>query len=159
MLLVSGAWRANPFWRFDMAMIQPKDVDRLKKEFATRLSGPVRLVMATQETECQYCRDTRQIVEELAALSDKISAEIYDFMADKAHIEPYGLDKIPAIAIIGAKDYGVRFYGIPSGYEFSSLVETIIAVSKGQATLAEPTRKALDQLDEDVRIQVFVTPT
>lgn len=142
-----------------MPIIQPKDVDRLKKEFGARMISPVRLIMVTQETECQFCRETRQIVEELAAISDRITAEVYDFVADRARVEPYGIDKIPAIAILGTKDYGIRYYGIPSGYEFSSFVETILAVSKGEAALSEATRTSLAQLAEDLRIQVFVTPT
>jgi glutaredoxin-like protein len=142
-----------------MPIIQPKDVERLTAEFGARLVNPVQLVMVTQETECQFCRETRQIVEELAVISDKITATVLDFVADKARIEPYGIDKIPAIAVLGAKDYGVRFYGIPSGYEFSSLIQTVIAVSRGESSVSDATRQALSTLTKDLRIQVFATPT
>jgi glutaredoxin-like protein len=123
------------------------------------LAEPVRLVMFTQEFECQYCRETRQLVEEVAALSDKIEAEIYNFVIDKEKAEEYNVDKIPAIAVIGAKDYGVRFFGIPSGYEFTSLIEDIITVSQGDSGLSAATREAIAQITEPVHIQVFVTPT
>jgi len=142
-----------------MPMIQPKERDYLTKEFAAKLVGPVKLVMVTQEHECQFCKETREIVEELAALSDKITAEVYDFVADKDAIAPYGIDKIPAIAIIGAKDYGIRLYGIPSGYEFSSLIQTILMVSSGESGLKDATKKALAELQKDLHIQVFGTPT
>ncbi|MCR4406290.1 MAG: thioredoxin family protein [Anaerolineae bacterium] len=142
-----------------MPLIRDEDKETIRKEFAEHLVGPVRLVMFTQEFECQFCAETRQIVEELAALSDKVTAEIYDFVADKDKAEEYGIDKIPAIAIIGEKDYGIRFYGIPSGYEFTSLFEDIIDVSRGESALLEPTKKALAQLKAPVHIQVFVTPT
>jgi len=142
-----------------MPLIGPKDADFLKKEFADKLVAPVRLVMFTQEFECQYCRETRQLVEEIAALSDKIDAEVYDFVTDKEKADEYNVDKIPAIAVLGAKDYGVRFYGIPSGYEFTSLIEDIIAVSEGDSGLAAPTREAIAQLTQPVHIQVFITPT
>lgn len=142
-----------------MPLIRDEDKETIRKEFAEHLVGPVRLVMFTQEFECQFCAETRQIVEELAALSDKVTAEIYDFIADKDKAAEYGIDKIPAIAIIGEKDYGIRFYGIPSGYEFTSLFEDIIDVSRGDSGLLEPTKKALTQLKEPVHIQVFVTPT
>jgi len=142
-----------------MPLIRDEDKETIRKEFAEHLVEPVRLVMFTQEFECQFCAETRQIVEEIATLSDKVTAEIYDFIADKDKAEEYGIDKIPAIAIIGKKDYGIRFYGIPSGYEFSSLFEDIIDVSRGESGLLEPTKKALTQLKGPVHIQVFVTPT
>ncbi|MBC7252187.1 MAG: thioredoxin family protein [Anaerolineae bacterium] len=142
-----------------MPLIRDEDKKTIRKEFEEKLVNPVRLVMFTQDFECQFCAETRQIVEEIAALSDKITAEIYDFIADKDKAEEYGIDKIPAIAIIGEKDYGIRFYGIPSGYEFTSLFEDIIDVSRGESGLMEPTKKALAQLKEPMYIQVFVTPT
>jgi len=142
-----------------MPLIGPKDAEHLQKEFSEKLVNPVRLVMFTQEFECQYCRETRQLVEEVAALSDKVDAEVYDFVIDKEKAEAYSVDKIPAIAVAGTKDYGLRYYGIPSGYEFTSLIEDIIAVSQGDSGLPAPTREALAQLSKSVHIQVFVTPT
>ena len=142
-----------------MPLIGQKDADHLKKEFSEKLVDPVRLVMFTQELECQYCRETRQLVEEVAALSDKIEAEIYNFVIDKEKAKEYNVDKIPAIAVIGAKDYGVRFFGIPSGYEFTSLIEDIITVSEGDSGLSAAAREAIAQIAEPVHIQVFVTPT
>lgn len=142
-----------------MPMIQPKDREYLQKEFAAKLVNPVKLVMVTQEFECDFCKETREIVQELAELSDKITAEVYDFVADQDKIAPYNIARIPAIAIIGEKDYGIRFYGIPSGYEFSSLVESILMVSRGESGLKDATKKALAELTQDLHIQVFVTPT
>ena len=142
-----------------MPLIGPKDAEHLQKEFSEKLVNPVRLVMFTQEFECQYCRETRQLVEEVAALSDKVDAEVYDFVIDKEKAEAYSVDKIPAIAVAGTKDYGLRYYGIPSGYEFTSLIEDIITVSQGDSGLPAPTREALAQLSKPVHIQVFVTPT
>ena len=123
------------------------------------LVGPVRLVMFTQEVECQFCRDTRELVEQLASLSDKIKAEIYNFVLDKEQVAQYGVNKIPAVAIVGAKDYGIRYYGIPSGYEFSALVDDIVDVSKDDSGLSAESRKALAGLTSDVHLQVFTTPT
>jgi glutaredoxin-like protein len=138
-----------------------KDEDRefLLKEFAS-LTGAVKLVVFTQDFECQFCKETREIAEEVAGLSDKIEAEVYDFVGDKEQAEKYGVDKIPAIVILGDdKDYGIRYYGIPSGYEFSSLVEDILMVSQGQSGLSEATRKKLAGVNVPVHMQVFVTPT
>jgi glutaredoxin-like protein len=147
-----------------MSLISQKDADHLRNEFATGLVSPVKLVMFTQAIECQFCAETRQIVEEIAGLSDKITTEIYNFVTDKPVAEVYGVDKIPAIAILrvedGAdKDYGIRFYGIPSGYEFTSLVEDILDVSRGESGLQLKTKEALAGVTEPVHLQVFVTPT
>lgn len=142
-----------------MALIGQKDADFLRKEFSENMAEPVRLIMFTQELECQYCRETRQLVEEVAALSDKIEAEVYNFVTDEQEAEKYDIDKIPAIAVVGHKDYGVRYFGIPSGYEFTSLIEDIIMVSQGESGLAEATKEAMADLANPVHIQVFVTPT
>jgi len=71
------------------------------------------------------------------------------------------IDKIPAIAVLGPDDtdYNIRFYGIPSGYEFMSLLEAIKLVSAGQAELEPETLAFLEALEEPLHLQVFVTPT
>jgi glutaredoxin-like protein len=142
-----------------MPLLQDKDKEAVKTQFQEELVNPVKLVNFTQALECQFCAETHQLVEEVAALSDKIELEVYNFAIDKEKVEEYGVDKIPAIAIIGEKDYGVRYYGIPSGYEFSSLVEDIIDVSKGEVELLPATREALLGITEPLHFQVFVTPT
>jgi len=143
-----------------MGMISEKD----KKAVAERLSkltGPVKLVMFTQEMECQFCKETRELVEEVAALSDKISVEIRDFVKHEAEAKKLGIDKIPAIGVFGKgdKDYGIRFYGIPTGYEFMSLLESIEIVSKGESGLSATGREKIKELNKPVHLQVFVTPT
>ena len=147
-----------------MPLISEQDAKHLSSEFDTNLVNPVKLVMFTQTVECQFCAETRQIVEEVAGLSDKISAEIYNFVNDKPMADLLGVDKIPAIAVLRVedgedKDYGVRFFGIPSGYEFTSIIEIIFDVSKGDSGLQPRTREALAQITEPVHFQVFVTPT
>ncbi len=136
--------------------------DEIRQEVSKMLAGlpgPVRLVMFIQQFECEYCTETRQLVEEVAELSDRITAEIYDFQADRAKAEELGIDKIPAIAIIGAQDYGVRFYGIPAGYEFASFLHAIQSVASGKPELSNATLKVLAGIQKPVHIQVFVTPT
>jgi alkyl hydroperoxide reductase subunit AhpF len=123
------------------------------------LPNPVRLLMFTQEFECEFCRETRQLVEEVAGIHDQIGAEIYNFVVDQERADEYGIDKIPAIAVVGEKDYGIRFYGIPSGYEFSSLIEAIRLASSGKPQLSPAGLELAQGLREPVHIQVYVTPT
>jgi alkyl hydroperoxide reductase subunit AhpF len=66
---------------------------------------------------------------------------------------------VPAIAVLGARDYGIRFLGIPSGYEFMSLLDAILVASKGESGLSEASRAMLAGLESPVTLQVFVTPT
>ena len=147
-----------------MALISPQDAEHLRNEFEAQLVNPVKLVMFTQTVECQFCAETRQIAEEIAELSDNITLEVYNFVTDKATADLYEIDKIPAIAIVRSedgqdKDYGVRFYGIPSGYEFTSVIEGIVDVSKGESGLQPKTKEALAALTQPVHFQVFITPT
>ncbi len=141
-----------------MPLLNEEVKEQVKQQLAD-VAGSVRLVMFTQEFECQYCSETRQLVEEVAELSEQVTAEIYDFVADEDKAEELGIDKIPAIAVIGEEDYGIRFYGIPSGYEFTSLLEAIHTAGRGEPDLREETIDFLSTLDEPVHIQVFVTPT
>jgi alkyl hydroperoxide reductase subunit AhpF len=114
-----------------MSLLNQEIAEHVKQELAD-LASPVRLVMFTQELECDYCAETRQLVEEIAPLSEQLTAEIYDFVTDEEKAEELDVDKIPAIAVIGAEDHGVRFYGIPSGYEFTSLLHAIRMVAAGK---------------------------
>ena len=141
-----------------MGLIKESQKEQLKERFE-ELDGNVKLIVFTQEMECQYCRETSQLMEDIAALSDKIDMEVYDFVSDSDKVEKYNIDKIPATVVEGEKDYGIRFYGIPAGYEFVSLIDSIMAVSKGESDLSEETKAALSQLKDAVHIQVFVTLT
>ncbi len=142
-----------------MPLIQAQDRQQIEQEFEKRLENPVKLVVFTQTFECQHCATNRQMAEEVASISDQVELEVYNFVTDKEMAESYGVDKIPAIAIVGDKDYGVRYYGVPSGYEFSSLVADIIGVSQGDSGLSPATRQALTDLSGPVHLQVLVTPT
>jgi glutaredoxin-like protein len=142
-----------------MALIPQKDRDVLTKQFGEKLVNEVRLVVFTQEVPCLFCKETELVVDELAELSPKIKVEKYDFVKDMVKAKEFRIDKIPAIAVIGKKDHGVRFYGIPSGYEFNSLVGAILDVSRGESGLSQKTKDVLKLIDNSVHIQVFVTPT
>lgn len=142
-----------------MSLIPEEHKGHIKSEFEEKLEKPVKIVMFTQEVECQYCAQTRQLLSEIVALSDKISLEVYDFVADAEKAKAYGIDKVPAIAIIGEKDYGVRFYGLPYGYELQTLLEGIIAVSRAKTDLPDEIKTRLREIKAPVHIQVFVTLT
>jgi glutaredoxin-like protein len=141
-----------------MALLNDEIKNEIKEALGD-LPNPVRLVMFTQEFECQFCKETRQLATEVGELSDQITVEVQNFVTDKDKAEELAVDKIPAIAVLGEKDYGIRLYGIPSGYEFSSLIESIRLVSAGVPDLTEDGLEFAQAIQDPVHIQVFVTPT
>lgn len=141
--------------------LMDKDTQDQVRDLLATVQSPVTIHLFTQEFECGYCKETRQIAEEVAELSDLVTLEIHDFVGDQALAEAMGIDKIPALAINGEndRDFGVRFYGIPSGYEFTSLLEALLAVGTGDNELDAETLEFLESIESPLHIQVFVTPT
>jgi glutaredoxin-like protein len=131
----------------------------LQNDFKEKLVDPVRLLMFTQEVECQYCSQTKKLAQEIGSLNEKVTTEVYDFVADAAKAKELGIERIPAIAVIGRKDYGVRIYGIPYGYELQTLIEAIFNVSKGTTDLSDKTKTVIKDITSPVQIKVFVTLT
>lgn len=142
-----------------MALISDKDKDFITETFADRLRSDVTVLFFTQEHECMYCRETREFVEELTALSDKLHLETYDLVNDAEVAAAHGIDKIPAIKLIGEQDHGVRFFGMPMGYEFTVIVEDIIDVSWGTSNMDPETMGNVLPIEDKTHIQVFVSPT
>ncbi len=135
------------------------------KEFVNNelqdLQKAVKLVLFTQQFECQYCRETRELLEELVALSEQLSLAVYNLETDKDMAAQYEVDKIPAIVLVdeSGQDTRIRFFGIPSGYEFTSLLEDIMDISKSQHGFTKDQLSKIKNIDKDVHLQVFVTPT
>ncbi len=154
-----------------MEILSQEVREATKKKFDGELENKVTILHFTQEPsrlvlpdslkgqDCFFCKETKQLLEEVKALSDKIELLVYDYTADKEKAAEYKIDKIPATVIMSDQDYGIRFYGIPSGYEYTSLVEAIADVSKRRTELSAQTKDALKSVDKDIHIQVFVTPT
>ena len=148
-----------------MPLLKPS----LQKQVREALKGmtvPITLAVFTTDTDqhaCEMCADTRQLIEEVAWLSDgKITTRIYDLVRDADRAHALNIDKAPAVVVLGdvsEADHGIRFFGIPSGYEFASLIAAVVMVSSGDTGLADATTEALARLAEPLHIRVFVTPT
>ena len=142
-----------------MPLITDDVAGQLKQEFA-RLKNPVRLAVFSQALADPDSEQVKRLVEELAAVDSRISVQSYNFVLDKEKVEAMHIQRTPAIGILGAeKDYGIRMYGLPSGYEFGTLVDAIVDVSSGESGLSEDTKKALAGVTRPVHVQVFSTPT
>jgi glutaredoxin-like protein len=142
-----------------MALLGEKDARKVQ-EMLQALPNPVEAHFFTQELECQFCRETGQLLRELAALSPKLRVVEHDFVLDKETVASYGVEQVPAIVPVGPSgDLGIRFYGIPAGYEFASLLEGLRLAAGAEAELASETKEFLATLDREVTLEVFVTPT
>lgn len=141
-----------------MALLKDEVQNEVKERFK-KLTSPVRLVNFTQKLECHHCEDTRRLIEEIASFSPEISAKVYDFVINKEKVQQYKIDKIPAIVVEAEKDYGIRFFGIPGGYEFNSLISSIMDVSRGTADISPESKDKIAEINKPIHIQVFVTLT
>jgi glutaredoxin-like protein len=142
-----------------MAFLNERDREEVRRRLED-LAGPVRLVFFTQELECPTCRDTHQLLQEVAALSDKVKLETRNFAVDREEAERYGIHRIPATVFLkDDQDFGIRFYGIPAGYEFATFLETLRNVSQGKSRLSQENLAKVEALEKPLHLQVFVTPT
>jgi alkyl hydroperoxide reductase subunit AhpF len=147
-----------------MAQLLNDEIIKQIKEVFNDLKNPVHLMFFGSKSDCPYCDDTRQLVEEVAAISDLISIAVYDMEADADLAAKYNVDKSPGLVIAAREgeqvtDFGVRLSGIPSGHEFTSLIQDIILVSNRDSGLNPQTRAFLKGLEKPILLQVFVTPT
>lgn len=146
-----------------MGLLSNKDVAYLRDLFEKELKKSVRLVFFKSEdrTRCQYCEITEQVLSELVGIDSRLTLEVHDFDREKDLVAKYAVEMVPALVLESeeGKDYGIRFYGVPSGHEFGTLIQDIITVSKGTPQLSSETLKKLEKLERPVRISVFVTPT
>ncbi len=141
-----------------MPFLQPRDEEAVKKEFE-RIAGPVKLTVFASELGGDSNAQAVALIREVAALSDQLSVTVLNPHIDREQADAYGVSESPVVVVEGAQDYGIRFLGIPAGYEFSNLIDSIIAVSAGESGLSDETKTTLAGLTEDVTIKVFATPT
>ena len=153
-----------------MSLLDQQTREQIGQMFE-ELDAPVRLIFFTRrpsppvspggpEDDCPSCADEEQLLTELSELSDKLSLEVHEVGSEPRLAEEVGIERVPALIVRGPDTPGtLRFFGLPAGYEFSTLVADIVDVSRGNVELSDKTRAELAALEEPVHIQVFVTPT
>jgi alkyl hydroperoxide reductase subunit AhpF len=142
-----------------MGLLAPADQEKLRASFQ-EMTSPVRLLFFTQTLDCETCPQTRQILDELPPLSDKITVEEVNFVLEKEKAAQYGIDRVPAVAIAsGDADSRIRFLGTPSGYEFISLVQAVLLVGGRASTLSPENQARIAAIDRPMTMKVFTTPT
>ncbi len=148
-----------------MAFLREQDRQYLIQKFSAELENPVVLLFFKKSLGCEYCEDEENLLKELASLSDKIELVVKNVITEKAEAEKYGVYDAPVLVILQKKedgtltDFGMRYFGIPAGYEFSALIESVILASTGRSGLPPEIEEQIKEIDKDVKIYVFVTPT
>jgi len=147
-----------------MGLLAPAEQEKLRESF-DEMTSSVRLLFFTQTLDCETCLHTRQILDELPLVSDKVTIEEVNLVLEKDKAAQYGIDRVPAIAVLaqdpsgGTRDSRIRFVGAPSGYEFISLVRAVLLVGGHGSSLTDEQRARLAAVDRAVTMQVFTTPT
>jgi len=150
-----------------MGFLSADNQDEIKRLFQ-ELDGEVHLIVFTQKEsrlfipgqKCETCKDTGALLAEVASLSEKIKLEVHEFSTDSEAARAHDIDRIPSFVMTADGVKGkVRYFGMPSGYEFSVLLGSLLDVSKGKSELSEPSIEMLQKLNTNLHIQVFVTPT
>lgn len=154
-----------------MELLSKEVIEATQKKFNDELVDKVTLIHFTQEPsrlvlpdhlkgqECMFCKETKALLKEVCSLSEKLELVLYDFSADADKAEDFNITKIPATLVTNERAKNLRFFGIPSGYEYMSLIEAVVDASKGTSGLKPETKEALKTLNTDIHMQTFVTPT
>ncbi len=149
-------------------MIPLKDQEFIRQKFAQELTAPVKIDFFTEREldivipgrrPCAYCKPTREMLQELSALSDLISLRVHVWDEEVEEGKRLSIERIPAIVLRGHDGARFTFYGLPGGSEFPSFIESITDMSRGEVLLSQESVQALRKLKEEVTIRVFVTPT
>jgi glutaredoxin-like protein len=167
--MTAGRQRDSPIAKeLIVRFIPDSDAEALRTHLDTKLEGPVTLdlfieprsaILVPGRPECEFCEETRALLEDVAALSDQITLKIHDVRTESDLARDMGVSRVPTLVFSGAARGVVRYLGIPAGLEFGTLLEDLAAVSRGTTTLGSDSRTKLATLGKPVHVQVFVTPT
>jgi len=144
-------------------LLNEQIIDQVKQAFA-QMKEPVQMLFFGSRENCDYCTEAQQLLEELAAVDEKLGLSIYDLQDNADVAAQFNVDKAPGI-VIAAKDgdqvidFGIQYSGIPSGHEFGVLINDILLVSGRDSGLSKAVRDFLKHLEKPLHLQVFVTPT
>lgn len=144
-----------------MGLLKDEDKQQLIKLFEQHLTSPVKMLVFTKKEKCEFCQTTVDLLEDLVPLHDNITLEKFDFEENSAEVEKFGLYAAPAIVLLGEgdKDFGIRFFGVPAGYEFTTLVEDILDVSAKKTHLSQEILDTIAKVGQPVHMKVLISPS
>lgn len=138
------------------AILNEESVKQIKKLFDHGLVEPVEVTLYTSPLAGDGDAEafTKEFLHGLTEIDPRIHVEERDL--DSTAFER-GITVSPSIVIGGDKGYNIEFQGAPSGYEASSLLETLVLVSTGESGLSKSSLEKLSHLDKEVLLFSFVT--
>lgn len=153
-----------------VSWLKPEDAQMLKDRFKDELKADVTIHVFTRDESIivpgrpptPYAREIKEIMTEVAELADKLRLQVHDGDTDKEALTDFGIERLPALALTNdlGEDFGIRFYGLPSGYDFASFLEAIFFVSAGDIAIEdESLKRRILAIDKPVQLKIFVTPT
>lgn len=148
-----------------MEKLLPPDIVKQIRDVFQQLKNPVQILFFGTEKHCDYCAEIRQLLEEVSELSDLITLSVHDVERDADLAQLYRVQGKAPATIIAARegdqvtDFGIRYLGIPSGHEFTTLIQAILMVSARDSGLMPQTREYIRSLTRPLHLEVFVTPT
>ena len=140
-----------------MPVMLDESVKQLVSQRFSDMKEPVKIKVFSTKDHCLLCNEMLELVEEVAKLSDKITISHCDCNEDDPEAKKYKIKHHPSLVIEGDKDYGIRFFGVPAGKEFTTLIESIMLVSSRDPVLAPEIKEMLGKIKKDVNLKVFVT--
>ena len=121
------------------------------------ITAPVRLLFFTQTIGApESTLVARQIVDEIASLSDAVTIEEVNFVLEKERAAQYGIADIPGLVLLrGEDDTRMRFLGAPAAVDaaksrMGAMLDAETAQQLGLVTFA------LDDIDWEDEIRVFL---
>ncbi len=153
-----------------MAILTAPDREAIRQRLDEALAGEVSVTLFTEasgglyvpgQRACETCADTEMLLGEVAELDQRILLEKVDVGSNPARAAAQDVTMTPTIVVAPPGEEGrARFVGLPAGYEFGSLLETIVsAASSDGRGLRQESLERLAELESDLEIKTFVTPT
>ena len=145
-----------------MPLLSAADQQTLRESLGAMVE-PVTILFFTQVIDCDPCDETREILREITALSDRVTVDEVSLSLDTDRATQYGIDRVPGLVLLvgdAKTDTRIRFLGAPEGWDFLALVDAILAVSGGSPqTLSARTLERLESVRSPMSLHVFVTAT
>lgn len=138
-----------------MSIIPEEDASILRELFSKELQRDVALVLFKKNDPSSD--EAEKLLREVSSLSEKISLKLYDLNDSRKEAKRYGIARAPAVTILGEKDHGIRYYGVPFEQEFETLIFWLLSTSNGRINLREETKRSLEEIKERKKLIVLVT--
>jgi hypothetical protein len=151
-----------------VAILNEQVRGQLRERFSQELSGPVQLTLYTKPGSgrlilpsglgCETCADARELADELVAAAppDLVRLRVVDVTTDDAG----DVADVPTLTVgVPGEPARISWKGLPSGFEFATVVDAVERASSGDLGLSAQTVEALENVTEPVEVMVFATPT